>query len=256
MYIDGEATPSIQFQPSLACGVGFDDNQAAWGNDFFGKQADSGGWYSNIRVPFSRSINITYQSAPGAANDVIYMWVRGQENLPVVVGEYALPPSARLILQKTSGAVPALGYVNVVDVPTGSGLILGTVLSFSAGNLNTLEGCHHLYTPYTAPYPGILLSTGTEDYFVSAYYFNAGVFHGPVSGLSHIGFGSNNVTLSAYRLHHRDFLSFADGAKLTWRNGDATDPATGLKCMIETGGRTVGSPTTAQVTTYAWVYVW
>ena len=35
-----------------------------------------------------------------------------------------------------------------------------------------------------------------------------------------------------------------------------TDPATGLKCTLEAGGKTVGSPTASNVTAYAWVYVW
>ena len=31
-----------------------------------------------------------------------------------------------------------------------------------------LEGCYHAYTPHSAPYPGVVVSTGTEDYFDSA----------------------------------------------------------------------------------------
>ena len=90
----------------------------------------------------------------------------------------------------------------------------------------------------------------------SAYYFNAGPFHGPNSGLTHINASKSPVTLSAYRFHIADPLVFSDGFKLVWRNGDATDPATGLKCTIETGGNINGSPQVANVTTYTWTYVW
>jgi len=38
------------------------------------------------------------------------------------------------------------------------------------GNLNFLEGCFHSYSPYNKPFPGVVLSTGTEDYFDSAWY--------------------------------------------------------------------------------------
>ena len=53
-----------------------------------------------------------------------------------------------------------------------------------------------------------------------------------------------------------DPLVFQGGAKMRWRNGDVTDPTTGLKCTLESGGKAVGSPTTSNVTTLAWVYVW
>ena len=35
-YIDGEAEASIVFQPSLACGTGFDDQTGPWGIKWFG----------------------------------------------------------------------------------------------------------------------------------------------------------------------------------------------------------------------------
>lgn len=92
-------------------------------------------------------------------------------------------------------------------------------LSVFSGNLNFLEGdadplhvvllshvtgCYHAYAPYNAPYPGIVLSTGTEDYFDSAWYFNGGEFHLENAGFTHIQQnGANkmspNVTFSAYR---------------------------------------------------------
>jgi hypothetical protein len=61
---------------------------------------------------------------------------------------------------------------------------------------------------------------------------------------------------SGYRVHEMDPLVFQDGVKMRWRNGDVTDESTGLKCTLETGGKTVGDPTVSNVTAYAWVYVW
>jgi hypothetical protein len=91
---------------------------------------------------------------------------------------------------------------------------------------------------------------------MSSYYFSGGEFRFPNSGFTHYATEGGNVTLSAYRVHEADPIVFSNGAKLTWRNGDATDPATGLKCLIETGGNTVGNPQPATVLAYAWVYVW
>jgi len=111
-----------------------------------------------------------------------------------------------------------------------------------------------MYSPPTQEFPGTVLSTGTEDYFDSAWYFNAGEFHLPVSGYTHYG-TSPTTTWSAYRFHEMDPLQFNDGFELVWRNGDALD-ATGVKCMMDQGGNTVGSPTQSGVIAYAWVYTW
>ncbi len=173
IYVDNEPTASIQFTPAMACASAYPNDgveQAApWATANFGKQAASGGWHSNFRVPFQRSINITYQAGVNQPNDVIYMIVRGAENLPLQIGGVNIPADsgARLVLQVVNTTLQPLEYVNVVDIPYGSGLIFQHTLSFSAGNLNTLEGCYHLYSPYSASFPGMLLSTGTEDYFVS-----------------------------------------------------------------------------------------
>ena len=47
-YIDGESSPSIQFTPAMAAGVGFADPTAPWGNRWMGKGAADGGWYNNL----------------------------------------------------------------------------------------------------------------------------------------------------------------------------------------------------------------
>ena len=63
--------------------------------------------------------------------------------------------------------------VPLVDMPTGDGLVYMTTLAVTSGNLNFLEACYHLHTPHDAPFPGVVLSTGTEDYFDSAYVHSA-----------------------------------------------------------------------------------
>ena len=123
-----------------------------------------------------------------------------------------------------------------------SGAMFMHTLSVQSGNLNFLEACYHMYTA-DQEFPGTLLSTGTEDYYGplvtnwavfvksavcehslrlclsswvsllssdSAWYFNAGEFHFPVSGFTHMN-TSNGVTFSAYRFHEMDPLTFQDG---------------------------------------------
>ena len=63
---------------------------------------------------------------------------------------------------------------------------------------------------------------GAEDYPESAYYFNAGPYRGPTSGLTVMekSDGKDGLSLvSFFKLHHRDPFFFNDGFKFQWRNG-------------------------------------
>ena len=65
----------------------------------------------------------------------------------------------------------------------------------------------------------LFLSSGAEDYFLSAYYFNEGNFKTPNSGLTYY---DGNGTLSAYKTHDRDPVLWHDGIKLVFRNCETT----------------------------------
>jgi len=87
--------------------------------------------------------------------------------------------------------------------------------------------------------------------------FNAGTFHLESSGYTHSDAGGRGARMSMYRVHAMDPLAFGPaGFRLTYRIGDVTDPATGLKCTLESGGSPSGNPTTTDLVSYAWVYVW
>jgi len=254
-YVDGETTASIAFYPPLACGAGFNDQHAPWGTKWFGKGAKDAAWYLNFKIPFSKTVRVTIQSMNGR-KDGFYIILRGFPNtLPIEIGGVTIPNTGRLKLQVIDKDVSPIDWVNLVDVPTGSGLFFMHTLAVKSGNLNFLEGCYHSYTPYGQAFPGTVLSTGTEDYFDSAWYFNAGQFWLPVSGYTHFqDDGKGTVTWSAYRFHEMDPLPFRDGFKFVWRNGDVVDAA-GIKCFAQTGEK-AGNPTVSRVTSYAWVYVW
>ena len=206
-YIDGEETPSIEFSPNMACGVGPFANRtgttstppnpavgphrldpqaggrptdgnpmgppqahAPWTAKYFGKGSADGGWYTDVRVPFGKKIRVTTQLPPVPGHPEItavrcFIQVRGVENLPLSIGGVAMPPTARLHLQKIDGRVyPPLSWVNLLDVPTGRGAVLANTLAFESASQNTLEGCIHAYSPHSTPFPGIIVATGTEDY--------------------------------------------------------------------------------------------
>ena len=65
----------------------------------------------------------------------------------------------------------------------------------------------------------MFLSSGAEDYFLSAYYFNEGEFKTPNSGLTYY---DHKGTLSAYKTHDRDPIFFDDGMTLVFRNSETT----------------------------------
>jgi len=254
-YVDGEQTASIQFSPSMAAGVGSNDGQAPWGNKFVGKGAADGAWYVNIRIPFQKQIRVTWQYLDGDWGGA-YIIVRGSPNIPIVIGDVTIPTTAKLHLYAQKVSLQPLQYLNVINVPSGNGLAFYHALAVKSDNLNFLEGCYRQYSPPNQTYPGTVLSTGTEDYYDSAWYFNAGEFHLPNAGFTHYATGLGQLSWSAYRFHVQDPLRFNNGFRFVWRNGDAIDPQTGLKCFIELGGNVVGSPSVSNVTSYGWVYQW
>jgi len=263
-YVDGEMVPSVgPFQTSQAAFVGDNDPSAPWDNDFFGKNSKFGGWHINLFIPFSKSIRVTLQLPPQIASTRAFAMVRGVENIPITFGSVQLPSTARLhSFLKTSISLPVLGFHEMVDLKTEKGYLLGTmidIVSEDNGSLNSLEGCWHAYFPGTqyAQYPGLLLGTGAEDYPESAYYFNAGPYRGPTSGLTVMVPGKNPGAskISFYKLHHKDPIFFRNGFRFEWRNGDVTDPKTGEKCTQITGSL-IGRPGISNVTTLVYVYTY
>jgi len=253
-YIDGEQNASIVFTPSLLCGVGFYDAQGPWGTNWFGKGADDGAWWSNFNIPFQKSLVVTMQHLYGSFGGY-YVIVRGQTNLPIVLGGRTLPKTAKMNQFRIDQLYHPLDWVPLVNVTSGPGMHFMVTIAAQSGNLNFLEGCLHVYMDGDNTFPGFVISTGTEDYFDSAWYFNGGQFHYPVSGFTHLTQEPNNVTWSAYRFHDTDPLFFNDGFQLIWRNGDMVDMA-GMKCYMESGGPFAGSPTDSNIQAYGWAYTW
>jgi len=259
-YVDGETKASISFQPALACGVGFTDQgdidqKAPWGLKWFGKGAKTGAWFWNFRVPFTRSIRVTMYTTQNTTGQTLYLILRGSSNLGLKIAGVDIPPNAKLMQFTTDAQFKALDFVTLADVPAGKGLLFMQTISVVSGNLNFLEACYHQFTPYNQSWPGTVLSTGTEDFFDSAYYFDGGQFRLPVSGFTHFSNTNNTINWSAYRFHDQDPILFEDGFRFVWRIGDMSD-VSGIKCLIKSGGIPNGSPQDSYVKAYTWVYVW
>lgn len=204
-YVDGETTASVDITllelgwvsqyASLghkphragAGGGSFDNRGLPWGIDKFGHTASSGGIYSTVRVPFGKTVRVTIQSQKDTVGDSVYwMIVRGVEGLPVTVGGVTLPATARLRIHRTTDAVLQKSqFVTLANATSGtSGAIFGTKFDADSASLSFLEACMRLYPAFTATKP-IFLSSGAEDYFLSASYFDEGEFITPESGLTY-----------------------------------------------------------------------
>ena len=317
-YIDGEAEASVVFTPREAAGVVFDpvgecadpeckhpapmsgydfpepsgldlvSAKVPWGTEWVGKTSDMDGWFTNLRVPFYKSLRVTAQLPPGHKPLTVYTIIRGQENVPLTIGGVRLSaekPKLRTYHNKklTKGS---LEFTAIVNKTRGAGVIWGHTLGVQGhAQFYYLEGCFHLLTPWVAPtitsspehrlglsanFPGVTLSTGVEDYYDSSFYFHAGIFQLPVSGVTHMCAGgkaapphpacpnSTQSQWSAYRFHEKDPLWFEDGVQLLVRNGDFTGPVPygAAKCynLNMTCGGFPPCPGPSVVTSTAFVY--
>jgi len=105
-----------------------------------------------------------------------------------------------------SASYKALDFVPLVDVPSGPGAHFMITMAVQSKVMDFLEGCLHAYFDGNTEFPGVLLATGTEDYFDSAYYFNGGQYHQPTTGFTHQDKVGGNFRWSAYRYFLRFFF--------------------------------------------------
>ncbi len=161
-----------------------------------------------------------------------------------------LPKNARLKLHKNvNKQLKPLEWIDLANSPN-SGALFQVTLAVESANLNYLEACVRMFTDNGKT--KTLLSSGTEDYFQSAFYYDGGRFHFPEAGLTYLA----NSTFASYKVHQDDPVIFNKGGmRLVWRNGDTNDPATGLKC-VKDDGPPAGNPQPSNVTSYTWVYEW
>ena len=216
-YVDNEVNASIQLRIRELANVGrlgaVGDGAAdgsPFGTDLFGKTAKSGGVYSTVRVPFAVSLRVTIQNAPSAVQPGIYwLIVRGIEALPVLLGDFQLPDQARLHMARNDDVL--LAPQQLLTIAQASAGVAGALVSVFFDNnstdFNFLEACVR-YTPDGAAAP-LFLSSGTEDFFLSASYFDEGMFQNGQSGTTYLA-GGNSVAM--YKTHaSRDPILWNDG---------------------------------------------
>lgn len=258
MYVDGENSASLTFEPAKATGMGYAlpaQNATPWSTPWIGSLGRNS-FVFTFPVPFQTRLVVTFQ-AGSSGGCKVWIQVRGTEGteLSGVIRGITMPPTARLQLQRREGVTyQPLDYMTVADVANSSGAFLFSTMWWDTASPNTIEGCWRAFTPRTAPWPGLQLSTGWEDYYASSWGFINGAFTAALSGITHWT-SPGNLATSAYRFHDTDPLFFVDGLLLVQRNGETIDGA-GVKCRLQTGGQPFGSPGVTNFSSYAWYYTW
>ncbi|MGO9270516.1 MAG: DUF2961 domain-containing protein [Terriglobia bacterium] len=245
-YVDEETKPSIDMQLFAGHGIGWDDPSAPWGSKLVGKTGQPSGLYNTYRIPFGKSIRITGQLAKTVESPQPFWWIfRGVENLPVQLGQIQLPKKARLRLQvRENVMLDPLQMFEIGESPA-AGALYQVMLAVRSKNFSYLEAM--LRANVDGAKEPLMLSSGTEDYFLGTYYFNRGLYHLPLAGLTHKAQDQNgDCSFSAYRFHDEDPIFFHQGLRLSWRNGE------------EKGGNIYGPgpPGRSQATSYVWMYEW
>lgn len=213
MFWDGEKEPSVQSPIGDFFGVGFAE-YVHFTSYLIGMS--SGGFYSFFPMPFSKGAKIEIENNADTLIDGFYFNIGYQEtkSLPKNMGRFhAL--WRREKLSKKSGDYTILEA-------RGRGHYVGTVLSmqgYKKGDLLFLEGDEKFYVDgETVP---SVLGTGTEDYFLSGYYFNKGTFGGPLHGC--LIKDRENAKISAYRFHTADAIPFTKSIHVQIEHGVRTD---------------------------------
>lgn len=248
-YVDGEEKPSIDMALYLGHGIGFGDNHAPWATRHCGKIGKGNGIYNNYRIPFGKGIRVTAQRAADAEDNPQVWWIiRGVANLRAELGGVTLPETARLTLTRVENhEASPLEEFDMLKVPGAGAVYQVTIAAESLDEpkrLSYLEACVRAYTGGSDTPQ--LLSSGLEDYFLGTYYFDTGLYHADISGLTHFDPGAGRF--SAYRFHDDDPLFFQEGLRLTCRCGE-TEHGTAQ-------GGAYMDPPKARYTTYVWAYRW
>jgi len=283
VYVDNEKKPSIKMTLLEMANVGVwaggqtgdTGDGGPWGTDLFGHTAAGGGVYSTWRIPFGKSVKTTIESSLKNTTGVFWFIVRGIEAYPVQLGDLTLPATARLKQHRFDRRIEPFEIVTLANIPHGTaGAVLNVKFDGSGEGTSTnaelayLEAC--MRAIFDRDRELMFLSSGGEDYFLSAFYFNEGQFKTSQSGVTY----SNGSQISAYKTHDRDPLLFQDGFKLIWRNGENRSSVTGCGDMHHCPNQFCASPpkaaksavkepphysspgSAASYHTLVWVYEW
>jgi hypothetical protein len=212
MYWDGEHYPSVEVPIGDFFGTGFQYKQYV--TPFVGMS--SGGYYCYLPMPFQKSARVEVVNQTGQEINSFYYHIDyhklGERLEPNVAYFHA---SWRRDIRTSSKE----NYL-VLDA-SGEGHFVGLNMSMQSyhGGLQYLEGDEMVYVD--GEKQPSLYGTGTEDYFISGWYFNQGEFAAPYHGL--IVKDDSLGRIAAYRFHILDAIPFKQSIRFTIEHGHANE---------------------------------
>lgn len=262
-YMDGSVTPTISVNLMTMHGMGYyNQTQKPWGTKRIGFLAENGGLYNTIRFPFQKSIRITFLTK---GDCIFWFIVRGVENYPIVIGDIQLPSNAQLVLHKhenlTLKPYELISFANSAR----NGILFMVTLAAQSTDFNYLEGCFRLVGSNGSKTQ--FLSSGTEDFFLSAYYYNKGLYYSDHAGLTYL---EKPGTMSAYKFFELDPVIFNKDLNLVWSCGESKNSgcfAGSENCFVDQkkvfcfSSKEVFNERSVQyadtvITSYVWTYEW
>ena len=255
IYIDGENNASLDFMLFSAHGIGVgesvEEKNVPWGTRHMSHAARGGGLFNTFRIPFLKSLKVTFSSPHSG---LFWYIIRGVENYPLILGDLQLPPNTRLRLYKNENVtLKPLEFLPLAKVNNSSGALFMVTLSTNSTNYYYLEACMRALIDGTE----MFLSSGTEDFFLSAYYFNAGLYHFNDAGLTA---KDDKGFVSMYKFFERDPILFSQSFELMWRCGETLDGKDGCPTTFPPNSgheyHSSAGLSDTFVTTYTWVYEW
>ena len=276
IYIDNETIASIEYNLLLGHGMGFTsknetntiNNNGPFGTKYISHEASNGGLSHRYLIPFTKHIRIT---AKTMKNGTFWYWIHGIYDFPVILTPFniEMPINTKLILYKQVNIkLTSLEYLTMANVTNKSGILFGFTIAANSSDFTYLEACLRIkIDDDDDSYQ--FLSSGTEDVFLSSYYFDSGVYHSDESGLT---FKSNPGIMSAYKFFDHDPMIFQNSMQLVWRCGEVSDNDPNVGCPTSFGNKLNDSNSNSNnknknkgktnrlkysdtvVTTYTWVY--
>jgi len=170
----------------------------------------SGGYYCYFSMPFRKARVEVHNPGPEDVKSFYYMiGVSGQPTTSKDLRFHAAFNRQNPTIQ---------GKPHIVLKAKGSGQLVGVLLSAEGADktkgLSFLEGNFSMVADGKIAYG----STGTEDYFLSGWYFRTGEFTAPFHGLTTKDV--TRATFSAYRFHVLDPIPFSRNLEVSVHHGE------------------------------------
>jgi len=207
VYIDGETKPSISTDIGGLCsGHLYSGQFSAERLGTMINGTSNMAFYFNFPIPYSKSIRITVTAATGGTfwsqvyyNDGGEMLGRMYSSCQPFATAPEIQPNKRQTLLNTSGRGKIV-FIQQTLVPT-------------SPTLRFLEGNHRFFIDGKK----VMESSGTEDFYLSGFYFARGTFVGP-----HVGCVSRSNNFSGFRDMHGSNTTptFNKSIIVDWQNGE------------------------------------